>query len=121
MFLALSFVNGCVLEIGRKLWAPENEIAGVDTYSALGAARAAAIWGVTVILSLRTAAGPRARDGYVLVALILGGTMAAFALRVREIRQGTHARRAGPDGSYGGPLGLRVLCHRRVRARFSRG
>jgi hypothetical protein len=49
MFLALSFVNGCVLEIGRKLWAPENEIAGVDTYSGLwGPRRAAAIWGVTV-------------------------------------------------------------------------
>lgn len=33
LFLALSFVNGCVLEIGRKLWAPENEIQGVTTYS----------------------------------------------------------------------------------------
>jgi hypothetical protein len=40
MFLALSFVNGCVLEIGRKLWAPENEIAGVDTYSGLWGPRA---------------------------------------------------------------------------------
>jgi 4-hydroxybenzoate polyprenyltransferase len=31
LFIALSFVNGCVLEIGRKLWAPENEIQGVET------------------------------------------------------------------------------------------
>ncbi|WP_294622010.1 UbiA family prenyltransferase [uncultured Roseovarius sp.] len=45
LFLALSFVNGCVLEIGRKLWAPENEIAGVETYSGLwGPGRAALIW-----------------------------------------------------------------------------
>lgn len=36
--LMLSFANGCVLEIGRKTWAPEAERPGVETYSAL--------WGV---------------------------------------------------------------------------
>jgi len=52
MFLALSFVNGCVLEIGRKLWAPENEIAGVETYSGLwGPKRATLIWLACVGLS----------------------------------------------------------------------
>ncbi|MBC7738298.1 MAG: manganese transporter permease, partial [Candidatus Saccharibacteria bacterium] len=35
LFLALSLVNGCVMEIGRKLWSPQHEIAGVDTYSGL--------------------------------------------------------------------------------------
>ena len=45
IFLALSFVNGCVIEIGRKVWAPESEREGVETYSALlGPARAARIW-----------------------------------------------------------------------------
>ncbi len=45
LFIALSFSNGCVLEIGRKLWAPENERVGVDTYSGLwGPRRAANIW-----------------------------------------------------------------------------
>lgn len=45
LFLLLSFANGCVLEIGRKLWAPVNERPGVDSYSAvLGARRAAALW-----------------------------------------------------------------------------
>jgi hypothetical protein len=119
MFLALSFVNGCVLEIGRKLWAPENEIAGVDTYSGLwGPQRAAMIWSVTVILSLALLLGVgRATDTF-LVALILGGTIGALEpFECREIRQGTHARRAGPHGSYGGPLGLRVLRHRGLRAR----
>lgn len=52
LFLALSFVNGCVLEIGRKLWAPENEIAGVDTYSATwGIKRAAAVWAGCLVVS----------------------------------------------------------------------
>lgn len=45
VFLLLSLVNGCVLEIGRKVWAPQNERAGVETYSALlGPARAAWLW-----------------------------------------------------------------------------
>ena len=35
VFLALSLVNGCVLEIGRKTWAPASERPGVETYSAL--------------------------------------------------------------------------------------
>ena len=44
LFLALSFVNGCVLEIGRKTWAPESERDGVETYSRLWGAQAALIW-----------------------------------------------------------------------------
>ncbi|MEP5758225.1 MAG: UbiA family prenyltransferase [Litoreibacter sp.] len=60
LFIALSFSNGCVLEIGRKLWAPENERVGVDTHSALwGPKRAAGIWLVFVGISagLLTAVG----------------------------------------------------------------
>lgn len=53
LFIALSFTNGCVLELGRKLWAPENEIAGVDTYSSLwGHRMATKVWFVFIILSL---------------------------------------------------------------------
>lgn len=45
LFLVLSFLNGCVLEIGRKVWAPENEREGVETYSSLlGPKRAAQLW-----------------------------------------------------------------------------
>ena len=52
LFIALSFSNGCVLELGRKLWAPENERDGVDTYSGLwGPKRAAGIWLVFVSIS----------------------------------------------------------------------
>jgi len=38
-------VNGCVLEFGRKIWAPQNERDGVETYSALlGPQRAVRVW-----------------------------------------------------------------------------
>ena len=58
LFLALSFVNGCVLEIGRKLWAPENEIEGVDTYSRLwGRERATMIWLMCLGLSFALLTG----------------------------------------------------------------
>ncbi|WP_299483804.1 UbiA family prenyltransferase [uncultured Roseibium sp.] len=32
-FLLMSFCNGCVIEFGRKVWAPEQEREGVETYS----------------------------------------------------------------------------------------
>lgn len=45
LFIALSYANGCVIETGRKIWAPENERPGVETYSGLlGPARGAMLW-----------------------------------------------------------------------------
>jgi len=32
-FLLMSLANGCVIEFGRKVWAPANERPGVETYS----------------------------------------------------------------------------------------
>lgn len=82
LFLALSFVNGCVLEIGRKLWAPESEIAGVDTYSGLwGPRRAASVWIGCVALSFALLLGLAAATGTVWIALIFGGGMAAWGVR----------------------------------------
>jgi hypothetical protein len=50
LFLTLSFLNGTVLEIGRKLYAPENEVQGVETYSALlGPTRAVVLWCAVVV------------------------------------------------------------------------
>jgi 4-hydroxybenzoate polyprenyltransferase len=44
-FLAVSFFNGIVVEIGRKLRAPEDEEKGVETYTFLwGRARAVLAW-----------------------------------------------------------------------------
>ena len=45
-FLALAFLNGVVLEIARKSWAPDDEREGVETYSRLWGPRTA----VTVVL-----------------------------------------------------------------------
>lgn len=41
-FLALAFLNGIVLEVGRKAWAPADERPGVETYSQLWGVRGAA-------------------------------------------------------------------------------
>ncbi len=58
LFLCLSFVNGCVLEIGRKIWAPESERTGVETYSGLmGYKRAAWVWAAICALAWGLLAG----------------------------------------------------------------
>ncbi|MBD3896532.1 UbiA family prenyltransferase [Halomonas sp. ML-15] len=52
LFLVLSFLNGCVLEVGRKIRAPDQEREGVDTYSALlGPGRATLLWCALVIVA----------------------------------------------------------------------
>jgi hypothetical protein len=88
LFLALSFVNGCVLEIGRKLYARENERPGVETYSALlGPKRAALAWSACAILAY---------------GLLLG---------VGNAVSGLFARRHHRDGRACGDAGLRhPLC-----------
>ena len=50
LFLIVSFLNGVVLEVGRKLRTPDNEREGVETYSALwGPKPAAGIWLVAIL------------------------------------------------------------------------
>lgn len=53
-FLVLSLFNGTVLELGRKIWAPESERLGVESYSSLwGPRRACLAWmGVATAASL---------------------------------------------------------------------
>lgn len=83
IFLVLSYLNGFVLEIGRKVRAQEDEEQGVQTYSSLlGARRAAALWLAVLSLTaasalaacLRVGAGP---TGLLLLALLAGAS--AFA------------------------------------------
>ncbi|MBU2981682.1 UbiA family prenyltransferase [Lentibacter algarum] len=81
LFLALSFVNGCVLEIGRKLWAPEAEITGVDTYSRLwGPRKAALVWSACVLLSFALLLAVCQATGALWVGLMFGGFGAALCL-----------------------------------------
>jgi len=81
LFLLLSFVNGCVLEIGRKLWAPDSEIDGVDTYSKLwGPSKAALIWGGCILASLALLIGVGIATGVFWVTFALGSAGAVFCL-----------------------------------------
>ena len=83
LFLALSFVNGCILEIGRKLWAPENERAGVESYSALyRPARAVTAWMGCIVLALALLTGVGFATGAPLATFTLGALAAVFVLRV---------------------------------------
>jgi len=55
-FLAATFLNGILIEIGRKIRAPEGERDGVDTYTkAWGRASAVAAWAATLALALACA------------------------------------------------------------------
>ncbi len=56
-FLTVTFLNGIVIELGRKIRAPEAEEHGVDTYSALyGARRATLGWLGILVLTYISAA-----------------------------------------------------------------
>lgn len=83
LFLILSFVNGCILEIGRKLWAPEHERAGVESYSALyGPRTAAAAWMGCVILSFVLLVAVGIATTAPLITAVIGLVALIFTLRV---------------------------------------
>ncbi|NUO62335.1 MAG: UbiA family prenyltransferase [Gemmatimonadaceae bacterium] len=74
-FLIASFFNGVVVEVGRKIRAPEREEHGVETYTALwGARRAIATWlaAMSVALLCATAAAREIGAGALTIA-VLGG------------------------------------------------
>lgn len=73
-FLLVTFLNGMVIEVGRKLRAPEREREGVDTYSkAWGRERAALIWlGLLTLTALAAGAALRQVGGGVPSLAVLG-------------------------------------------------
>ena len=83
LFLILSFLNGVVLEVGRKLRTPDNEREGVETYSALWGPRpAAGIWLIAVLAAgtLAFMLGVSLQAAVVVgPAILLGVLMALFA------------------------------------------
>ena len=82
LFLALSFLNGCILEIGRKLKAPESEREGVETYSGLwGPETAVSVWAAILIAALITLISLGAAMGATTAVAVAGaaGFTAAFA------------------------------------------
>jgi hypothetical protein len=64
-FLVVSYLNGLVIEIGRKTRAPADEERGVDTYSALwGLRRAATAWFGAVVCTAMAAWQAAVRIGF---------------------------------------------------------
>jgi 4-hydroxybenzoate polyprenyltransferase len=67
LFLGLSFLNGTILEIGRKIYAPGNERTGVETYSGLlGPLKATVIWCLVVAVAFGCLLAVGAAEGAML-------------------------------------------------------
>lgn len=86
-FLIVSYLNGLVIEIGRKTRVPVDEEKGVDTYSALwGTGGAARAWMIAVLLTAFAAWRAAARIGTAMPMLVLLVVLVAacsvIALRV---------------------------------------
>jgi 4-hydroxybenzoate polyprenyltransferase len=95
-FLAASFANGVVIELGRKIRSPADEEEGVETYSVLwGPLRAAGVWWAMLLITatLATLAAHDAHAalpvGVTLAAgVLLGGVLVVWFCRRRHPRDG---------------------------------
>ena len=102
-FLLLSLVNGSVIEIARKSWAPEMERDGVETYSRLWGAQRAGIVVMALLLAglalsafinVRSDAGVVGLVGLMLVTMFAAWTAidyagAPAARQVKQMETGT--------------------------------
>jgi 4-hydroxybenzoate polyprenyltransferase len=91
LFLVVSYLNGLVIEIGRKTRVPADEEPGVETYSALwGTSGAIRAWLSAVLITAFAAWRASVRtqtDGPMLALLVvLVGACSAVALRVLRRR-----------------------------------
>jgi 4-hydroxybenzoate polyprenyltransferase len=80
-FLAVSYFNGIVLELGRKIRGPEQEETGVETYSALwGSRNAVLVWlGAVLVNGGIAALAAWQIDFFLPVAILLGILILAAA------------------------------------------
>lgn len=81
-FLAASFTNGLVIELGRKIRLPENEQEGVPTYSKLwGPDRATTVWITCLVATTIFAIIASFQIGTTIpTAIILGSFLMSFAI-----------------------------------------
>jgi 4-hydroxybenzoate polyprenyltransferase len=78
LFLLVTFANGILIEVGRKIRAPEAEREGVDTYTkAWGTHAAPAVWLLALVLSALLAWRASFHTG---VAAAAAGVLAVLAL-----------------------------------------
>ncbi len=71
-FFAVSYMNGIVLEVGRKIRIPEKEATGVLTYtSMLGTNKAVILWIFILLITLSLSIAASAFAGYGMVGFII--------------------------------------------------
>jgi 4-hydroxybenzoate polyprenyltransferase len=95
-FLLVSFFNGMVVEIGRKIRSPQDEETGVETYSFLwGRSRAVAGWLLAMTLTAAFACLAAQRIGFrppvlwiLAVLIVTGCTIGAAFLRDPRSKRG---------------------------------
>jgi 4-hydroxybenzoate polyprenyltransferase len=82
-FVAVSYCNGVVIEVGRKIRSPADEEAGVNTYSVLWGPRAAvAVWLGALLLTAVLAALAAWQIDFLVPVVILLGVCLLFAVSV---------------------------------------
>ncbi len=80
-FLAASFLNGIVIEIGRKLRQPTDEEAGVETYSSLwGKAGGSTVWLIALTATLVCASKAASQIDFTLPVFFLLALVMFFAI-----------------------------------------
>lgn len=83
LFLASSYFSGVIIELGRKLRAPDDEEAGVDTYSALWGRRPAAFAWVSVLtVAAAISIGAANYVGFLWPVAIVGALLLVLAVSV---------------------------------------
>jgi len=102
LFLGVTFANGMLIEIGRKLRAPESEREGVDTYThAWGLRVAPVVWLVLLATAATLAVLALRRVGIGSIELAVLGLALTWGTwtAVRFLRRPTPARAAAVDGA----------------------
>lgn len=82
-FLAVSFFNGTVVEIGRKIRAPQDEEPGVETYSALwGGRKAAFAWLAAILATAICSLFTASHIHFVAIDLLVLGVLLLMAVTI---------------------------------------
>jgi 4-hydroxybenzoate polyprenyltransferase len=104
LFLLVTFLNGIVIEIGRKIRAPGGEREGVDTYTAAwGTRRAPLVWLATLAATAVTAwlAARHVGIGAVAAILLAVAALATAAPALRFLRAPTASSAKGIETAAG--------------------
>lgn len=94
-FFAVSYLNGLLVEIGRKLRAKEDEEPGVVSYTGLWGIRGAAgVWTALLMVTATCAAAASAYAGYGVLSLAVLGVLALACLvpLLRFVRKPSKSR-----------------------------